>query len=277
MDYKTILVCLDNSARSVERMEFAIGMAARFGAHLLGVHLAYEPIYPYMPEAGFGPLIVQLEEELEAKRKRALEAFDAAAKRAQIAFTTESFKGQNVYRAGVIARAADLIIVGQPDPDDPETDVGGGFPASMVIDSGRPALLLPYAGSLPSTFSQVVVAWNGSREAARAASDALPLLTAADRVLVIAAEAQGQAAEAIDVSEVDLAAFLARHGVKVNARRIAGVDVGTGDWLLSEVSEAGADLLVAGAYGHSRLREFVLGGVTRTLLLSTTVPLLMSH
>ncbi len=277
MDYKSIVVCLDSSARSTQRMNFAIDMAAQFDAHLTGLYLTHQIIYPVMPEAGFGPLIVQLEEELEASRKRAEHAFLDAARRAGIPFNWEAFRGHDFDLAAARARTADLVIVGQRDPDDSEAFNNEGFPELVVMGAGRPTLFLPYIGTRSEAFKRVLVAWNGSRESARALADALPLLTRADNVLVTTVESVAEERGPITVPGVDVASFLSRHGVKAEITRTAGIDISAGEWLLSQAADLGIDLLVAGAYGHGRVREFVLGGVTRTLLHEMTVPVLMSH
>ncbi|MBE9552893.1 MAG: universal stress protein, partial [Proteobacteria bacterium] len=131
----------------------------------------------------------------------------------------------------------------------------------------------PYIGAQAEIGRNVLVAWNGSREAARAVSDAMPILEAADSIEVFAVEPRGIG----DIPGADIAQHLARHGLKTDAAKTAGLDIEVGDVLLNQVADGGADLIVMGAYGHSRMRELVLGGATRHILGHMTVPVLLSH
>ncbi len=141
------------------------------------------------------------------------------------------------------------------------------------MNSCRPVIALPFAGEFKTLGRRVLVAWNGSREAARATHDALPFLTQADKVMVLSVNATGEE----HIPGADISTHLARHGVGVEIHNRVQGNIGVGDAILNAASDYGADLLVIGAYGHSRLRELVLGGVTRHLLRHMTVPVLMSH
>ena len=174
------------------------------------------------------------------------------------------------------ARYVDLILLGQTDPDQP-LPVGRRLPEEVVISSGRPVLVIPYTGALDSLGERVVVAWDASREAARAVSDALPLLERAQSVLVVTIDPETTPLGHGDVPGADIALHLARHNVGVEVQRVPAGEVGAANALLSLVADYGADLLVMGAYAHPRLRQLVLGGVTRTVLQSMTVPVLMAH
>jgi nucleotide-binding universal stress UspA family protein len=278
MSYKSIVVFLDNSERCTQRLEFGVSMALNHQAHLTGLYMVYEPSYPLIPDAGFERLAIELEEFAALKKRQMEQKFrDAAVKAGVAAFDWCAFSGNEGAFAAVRVRTADLAIVGQRDPEDDETFIAEGFPELVVLGGARPALFLPYTGALPKSFKTVMVAWNGGREAARAIADALPLLTRADKVLVTTVTTTADTREMDDVPGVDVAAYLSRHGVKAEVTRSAGIDIDAGEWLLSQASDLGADLLVMGAYGHARLREFVLGGVTRTLLKSMSIPVLMSH
>jgi nucleotide-binding universal stress UspA family protein len=179
-----------------------------------------------------------------------------------------------VPRAG---RCADLIVAGQDDPEDPESYVGDFFPENLVLSSGRPVLLVPNATNARSTGERVLIAWDGGREATRAIHDSLPFLRGAKSatVLTVNGEHQGERAR---IPGADIATVLARHGVRVEVADIeTGPGAAVGEVLLSQVADSGADLLVMGGYGHARWRELVMGGATRTILRSMTVPVLMSH
>ena len=148
---------------------------------------------------------------------------------------------------------------------------------TTVMTSGRPVLAIPFAGEFPTIGERVLVAWNASREAARALNDALPLLLGAKHVTVLAINPQRGLGGQGDVPAADIAQHLARHGMKAEAAHTVAKDIADGEALLSYAADIGADLIVAGAYGHSRARELVFGGVTRTLIVEMTAPVLMSH
>jgi nucleotide-binding universal stress UspA family protein len=172
------------------------------------------------------------------------------------------------------SRYADLLIVGQSDPQAPEA-TPPDLPQYVALASGRPLLVLPYVGIEKPPGSKVMLCWNGSRESARAATEALPFLKAAG--LVTALVVEPQASQEGDKSAAALETWLGRHGVKANVRRDIGADSDVGNTILSRAADYDADLIVMGLYGHSRAREFVLGGASRTILSSMTVPVLMAH
>ena len=174
---------------------------------------------------------------------------------------------------GRIARRFDLAIVGQAEPDNDAVEEM--IAESTLFESGRPVIIVPYIQKAPLKLDRVMVCWDGSRQAARAIADAMPLLERAGQVeMVIVANERGKQDE---IAGADMGQHLARHGLKVDVNRITGGDIDVADALLSHAADAGADFMVMGGYGHSRLREFVLGGVTHSILRSMTVPVLMSH
>ena len=174
------------------------------------------------------------------------------------------------------ARYADLAILGQHDPDDAAS--GPRYlPEEVMLGCGRPVLIVPYIGPAATFGERVIVAWDASREAARAVNDALPLLRRAKQVGVVSVNPRPWPFAHGEEPGADIGLHLARHGVKVEVQRIEGRDIDTANAILSHVADQSADLLVMGGYGHSRLRELVLGGVTRTILTEMTVPVLMSH
>jgi nucleotide-binding universal stress UspA family protein len=174
------------------------------------------------------------------------------------------------------ARYADLVVLGQVSPDEPPY-VGHHLPEEVVLSSGRPALVVPHDWAPGPLGGRVIVAWDASREAARAVSDAMPILEQANSVLAVSINPKSTPLGHGEVPGADIAAHLARHKVKVEVESVEMDRMEIGDALLSFGSDRGCDLLVMGAYAHSRLRELVLGGATRTILESMTVPVLMSH
>jgi nucleotide-binding universal stress UspA family protein len=171
-----------------------------------------------------------------------------------------------------MARRFDLSVIRQDEP-------GTVTPAPLIIEAalfetGRPALVVPYIQKTGIKLDRVMVCWDGSRSAARTAADAMPFLERAKTVEVVMVTEDGKADE---LPGADIAQHLARHGLAVEVKQIVAPHVKTADVLLSHAADTSADLLVLGGYGHSRLREFVLGGVTRSILQTMTVPTLMSH
>jgi nucleotide-binding universal stress UspA family protein len=176
------------------------------------------------------------------------------------------------------ARYADLTILGQLDPDRGEAEgLLRPRPEQVTLASGRPILIVPYAGRFANVGQRVVIAWNSGREAARAVHDAMPLLVAAEAVTVLTIDPRDGPQGHGELPGADISLHLARHGVKAQVERTVAADLPVGAVLLSRLADLGADLLVMGAYGHSRMRELLLGGATRSLLQSMTVPVLMSH
>ena len=278
MDYKTILVHLDRGARSAERLELGFGVAEAFGAHLVGLFALSAVWIPSAAIAGQGDAPV--EREARRRAEQAAEAEKrfraAAARHGGVASEYRASAGDAVGAVRLSARYADLVITGQRNrAEADETGLVPGFVEELLLSAGRPVLVVPFAGSFSRMGRRVLVAWNGSREAARAVTDALPLLKRAEAVEVVAFDPQ--AADHGEQPGADIALWLARHGVKVTAAQQRGADIDVGMQLLSRASDRDADLIVMGAYGHSRVRELVLGGATRALLESMTVPVLMSH
>ena len=150
-------------------------------------------------------------------------------------------------------------------------------PELVALASGRPILAVPYAGQFETVGRRVLIGWNATREATRAVNDAMPLLAAADVVTVLTIDAREAPDAHGELPGADISLHLARHGVKATIERTVSAGVPAGEVLLSRAADLGADLLVIGAYGHSRMRELLLGGATRSILQSMTVPVLMSH
>jgi len=279
MSYRDLLVQVDDTRGCADRVAFAIDFAARHDAHLTGLYVVAEAS-PAAFAQGFPPdLMIELQREARARTDAALGRFGEAAARSRIAYETRVDRvlyTEIVDAIATNARYADLAILGQHDPDDPAS--GPRYlPEEVVLGCGRPALVVPYIGPAKTFGERVVVAWSASREAARAVNDALPLLTRARQVAVVSVNPRPWPFAHGEEPGADIGLHLARHGVKVDVQRIEASDIDPANAILSHVADQSADLLVMGAYGHSRLREFVLGGVTRTILREMTVPVLMSH
>ncbi len=278
MTYRTIVVHIGADARRKERLDIASGLAAAFDAHLVGLFALTELMVPFAVGGNAGAVIDAEQRWRDDVAKEAKRDFDAAVARAGVQKSEWRRSDRGALGAmRLSARYADLAVVGQHDPDrSAEERMPGFFVEDLVLSAGRPVLAVPYAGHFASVGSRVLVAWNTSREAARAITDSLPLLQRARSVEVVAFEPQRGGADHGAEPGADIALYLARHGVKVTAaRQQAGIDVGS--QILSRAADTDADLIVMGAYGHSRGRELVLGGATRSLLEAMTVPVLMAH
>ncbi len=278
MAYKNLLVHIDDSKVNAKRLEAAIRLAQAHGAHLTGIYAAIEPSLPGNVVAEVPAQFLDMIGEQVAERVVAAEAaFTEVVERAGLSSDFRSARCPSSHVAEVVAlhaRYADLAILGQPEPEN-GGEVDAQVPEDVVLGAGRPALIVPYIGAGKEIGKRVLVAWDGGREAARAVNDALPLLEQAETVavLVINPSRGGHGEE----PGADIALHLARHGIAVVVQHIEVRDLSTGNALLSRLSDEGVDLLVMGAYGHSRLREMVLGGVTREVFQQMTVPVLMSH
>ncbi|RQS76973.1 universal stress protein [Burkholderia sp. Bp8963] len=277
MSYKTLLVHLDDSPRSAARVELALELAQRWHAHLIGLYVVCQDLFEPLLRHD-EPLKLAVYERLgEERRKQAETAFLEAAERAGCSVEWRAPAGPATETATLHARHADLLVLGQTDPHDRTTYIARHFVDDVVTGSGRPAIIVPYAGQVRTFGENILIAWDGGREAARAVADALPLLERARFVTVETVERRHSDPDWTPAG-VDVAAYLERHGIRAAfATTPREGDVGTGATLLNRTSDLHADLLVMGAYSHTRTRERVLGGATRTILESMTVPVLMSH
>lgn len=274
MSYKTILVHVDSDQRSVMRVELAITLARRFDAHVVGLNV--QPLVRFPPYVAADPMIVEYQERAAAKEAADAEAlFRKVTSAAGLASAEWRIDEDGLVDTIVChARYADLLVLGQRDPAESWT-AGPDFTNEVLLAAGRPVLVVPYAGTFKQVGNRVLVAWNASREAARAVTDAIPLLRAAATVKVITINPHGNRHG--DLPGADIGLYLTRHGVRVEVTRDDAVSIDIGNELLSRAADFDADLIVMGAYGHSRLKELVMGGATRTIIGSMTVPVLLSH
>lgn len=271
MAFKDILVHVDNGQQAVERVKLAALAAEAGDAHLVGLHVRWRPDLPPVVAGQLAPDIAEMQARFKQTAAReARAAFDSVAPPAGVTTEWRDVEGALVDSVLRHARHADLAVVGQAAEEDDNRPLAD----SLVLEVGRPVLVVPYAGRFDTLGQRVLVAWNGSREASRAVHDALPLLKRARRVVVLAVNPD---AEMGDLPGADLCRHLSRHGVTAVAEQVRADDLEVGEMLLSRAADADADLLVMGAYGRSRLRELVLGGATRHILRHMTVPVLFSH
>jgi nucleotide-binding universal stress UspA family protein len=279
MTFKDILIHVDADKTMAARTRVAVALARSHDAHLTGVCFAADPVIPATLFGMVPPSLLETQHEAAVERANAAAAaFRSAVTKAGLpgdCRVVECLEGDLAYLLGLHARHADLVVLGQPDPEGAVAG-GPGLPATVALDCGRPVIMVPFIGTAATIGERVMVAWDGGREAARAVNDALPILERAKSVTVLSVNPTSDG-DGRREPGADIALHLARHGVKVEAQRRITTEISAGDAILNEITDKGSDLLVMGAYGHSRLRELVLGGVTRQILASMTVPVLMSH
>lgn len=288
MSYQTVLVHVDASARAAARIRVAAAIAQASGGHLVGAALTgvSRLLYQGYPAERADPTLALHLGFLREQAQQALAGFAREAEAAGLA----SFEARLVdddAGAGIAlhARGADLVVVGQAEPDPPPAAAAmADFPAYVVLHSGRPVLVLPDAGQAEHVGRTVLVAWDASKEAARALLLALPFLRQAATVRIAVFDRAPGGRTVAEAAAADPLPFLARHGIAaelsvhaLDGRRGRPRRHEVGDALLSLAADLSADLLVMGAYGHSRMRETILGGVTRTVFESMTIPVLMAH
>jgi nucleotide-binding universal stress UspA family protein len=273
---KDIIVNLGLGARDPAG-EVAVSVAETFEAHVLGVAFAYDPIIPGAVMGGIPAEFIEMQRDQATDRAAAAIArFEEAARRAGVSYEhrilNASVSGASD-QFGRLARRFDLVVAGQPDRDKtvPDDIIDEG----ALFESGRPVIVVPFIHTAGLKLDRVMVCWDGSRAATRAIADSLPLMQKSKRVEVVIVTNGRRKGD--ELPGVDLGQHLARHGLKVDVKRIASPDIDVASTILSYAADSSTDLIVMGGYGHSRLREFVLGGVTRGILESMTVPVLMSH
>ncbi|MEC5218484.1 nucleotide-binding universal stress UspA family protein [Actimicrobium sp. GrIS 1.19] len=280
MSYKTILVHLDEAPHLDARIEFAAQLALANEAHLIGSATTgvsryfYESLASGVVDPGIAPYLAQLRQQAEQR----IAHFEQLVKRIGVpSFETRLADDEAENSIATQARYCDLVVVGQYDPDGVVSSVYADLPEHIAVHGGCPVLILPHTvRTPPAPPRQVLIAWNGAPEALRAVRDALPLLRAARVVDIAVFNADARPDVHGQEPGADLALFLARHQVKANVMQ-EQIEIDFGAALLSLAADRGSDLLVMGCYGHSRMRETLLGGVSRTILESMTLPVLMTH
>lgn len=276
---KDILVSLRIGEGPDATVDYAASAAAALGAHLTGVAVSYEiDIPPVYTEAFSTDFLEAQRAESRRLAQHAIEYFGEATRSVNVPAdirTIDGTPGGAAEQIGMLSRLYDLTIVGQADPE--RMGAEEVIAEAVLFDSGRPVLLVPIKQQKPFSAKRILIAWDGGRAAARAVAEARPLLAHANLVEAVGVDS-GRSKKADSLPGADLARHLARHEKTVELRRLVpAADEGIVDVLLKEVAARDIDLVVMGGYGHSRLREFVLGGVTRDILERMTVPLLLAH
>jgi len=257
--------------------DFAISIADTFKSHVLGVAFSYEPIIPGTVMGGIPAEFIEAQRvESDKKARAAVARFEQAAKRVGISAETRiisaSISGAGD-QLGRLGRRFDLVVVGQPERNEAVADEV--VDEAALFESGRPVIFVPFIQKTGLKLDRVMLCWDGSRAATRAIADSMPFLQKAKQVEIVMVS--GNKPKNDEIAGVDLGQHLARHGLKIDVKRITSPEIDIASTILSYAADSSTDLIVMGGYGHSRLREFILGGVTRGLFASMTVPVLMSH
>jgi nucleotide-binding universal stress UspA family protein len=274
---KDVVVNLTGGHPQDYAADYAISLAQTFGAHVVGVGFIYEPVIPGSVLGGVPTDLIEVQREENTKAaKAAIARFETAAKAAGVASETRMLDASIAGAAdlfGRIARRFDLAVVGQAQREQ-------GASEELLIEgalfgSGRPVIVVPVAQKDPVKLDRVMLCWDGSRPAARAIADAIPFMARAKATEIVVVT--GERDKSGEITGANMKRHLARHGIEVEIKRIAAGGADAQSTIVKHAAESGADFIVMGGYGHSRLREFILGGVTRSILRSMPVPVLMSH
>lgn len=270
MLYRDILVHVDTVESMDGPVRCALSVAGPFEAQLTGLYVSHPADFPFYADVSIPQSILDQVAQTElAKQSAAKSRFEELTRGHRPAAEWQQDEGAMSSRVVEHAMRYDLTVVGHPGPD-ADSD---GFLDRLVLEAGRPVLIVPGGERTGPGFDRIILAWNGTREATRALHDALPLLERAKVVGVVSLRTPPRE----DVPSADIARHLARHGVNVEVDHTREDVVEVGYWLQSHIERYRANLVVMGAYGHSRYREMIFGGVTRHMLRAMTVPCLMSH
>ncbi|NMK46464.1 universal stress protein [Achromobacter sp. Bel] len=277
--FRRIAVHLDHGVDCPRRIEFCLHIAKAHDAHLTGIFTSYVSPGYFSDEAGLWARTTEGAMEITTKKRSALQqAFSEAARRAGVTESWRQGEGSPAECVSRHARYSDVLVIGQQNAYDLQAATGNDFVEQTLLFVGRPVIVLPTAGMFETLGTRVLYCWNGGREAARAIADAAPLLRHADSLRVLTMDEAADSRIEIETLYEDLAVYCTCHGFPEPEHETRGTrDIDVGDAILSSAADFGADLIVMGAYGHTRMRELVMGGATRSLLKAMTVPVLFSH
>ena len=279
MDFKNILLHLDHSSGCKNRLETAFALAKKYDALITGLFVVPDYVVPSYVEAQISvDLITDVTEKALARARETLTDYEKMADDAGARMEAHVLEGQVIPILREHTKYADLLMLGQDQPDDPD-NASYGLADALLFEGACPCMVVPHSGKLAVPGKRVLLTWNASRESARALREAMPILSGAEDVVVLSSEPDDADVEIArgHPHADELARFLESHGIESVSSGIADLDVSTSDAILGQAAEMNADLIVMGAYGHARLREIILGGVTRDLLKQSPVPLFLAH
>jgi nucleotide-binding universal stress UspA family protein len=279
MKYKNILIHLDNSNGCRNRLETAFGLARDFGADLIGLFVVPTYIVPSYVEAQISvDLMTDITEKALARAEETVAGYRQLAEEAQVKLQTVVIEGQIIPILREHSKYADLMILGQDHPEDPD-NASYGLADALLFEGACACLVVPHSGKLASLGKRILLTWNASREAAHALREAMPLLKRAETVMLLSSEPDdGDNSLANGHPHAQAALHLLKsHGIEAVSSGIDNPDMNASDAIVGQAADMNADLIVMGAYGHTRLREMILGGVTRDLLKHPPTCLFLAH
>jgi len=279
VDLKNLLIHLDHSTGCQNRLQTAFALARDFEAEITGLFVVPDYIVPSYVEAQISvDLIADVTEKAIARAEETLEGYRKLADKAGVKMQARVVEGQVIPILREHSKYADLLLLGQDQPDDPD-NASYGLADALLFEGGCACLVVPHSGKLAAPGKRILLTWNASRESAHAMRAAMPLLARAETVVVLSSEPDYLDAETArgHPHAEELMHFLKSHGIESTSGGIDDPGLAAGEAILAQAAEMNADMIVMGAYGHARLREIILGGVTRDLLKQSPVPLLLDH
>lgn len=281
MSYKDLLVHLDDSEACNHRIAAAVALAKRQDARLTGIALALESTISTYIGIDFPSALTDAQQEIvKNAAKNAVAKFESAASEAGIDYLSKTITcpaSKAPEMLAFYARHADLTFLTQANPDARGKSFQEALMDGVLAQSGRPVYMVPYIGRREHKVRKAVIAWNGDKKAVRAVNDAIPLLRGRGQVTVLIVNPKQRGEEYGGSQGDNLVSHLKQHGIDAVVDMQTVPDVGVDNIILNYISDMGADLLIMGAFGHSRLRERTFGGVTESILHQMTVPVLMSE
>lgn len=275
MSFKNIAVCLDSSESALLRLQFAIELALLHDAVLMGFHLTPPPMIMPDPYTAWAPQMQEIEESEAKKQEQAMQGFRIYAEKAGVKFNCVSYRSDAVAKIIAHARLSDMTVIAQHQSKELGIGFANSFPKTLILKLGRPVLILPLMAKTHSEFRTIVIAWDGGREATRAIVDSMPFLVKAKKIHLLSVKEKTD--KDYELPDIDIAAYLAKHDISAEIEISDVSDMSPSDLLLLRAARNEADLLVMGAYGHHRITELILGGVTHDILKKANLPVLMSY
>ena len=279
MDIKNLLLHLDHSTGCLNRLDTAFALAHEYDAAISGLFVVPDYVVPSYVEAQISvDLITDVTEKAIARAEETLADYRRRADEAKVDFKAEVVEGQVIPILREHSKYTDLLLLGQDNPEDPD-NASYGLADALLFEGASPCMMVPHSGKLATPGQRVLLTWNASRESARALREALPILQRASTIVVLSSEPDDGDTDVArgHPHAAELARFLDSHGIETVSSGISDVDLSPSEAILGQAADMNADLIVMGAYGHARLREIILGGVTRDLLKQSTVPLFLAH
>jgi len=279
MEFKNILVHLDHSSGCNNRLQTAFELAREFDAGVTGLFVVPDYVVPSYVEAQISvDVITDVTEKALARAAETMATYQKLADDAGISMQGQVMEGQVIPILREHSKYSDLLLLGQDQPEDPD-NASYGLADSLLFEGACACMVVPHSGKLSTPGKRILLTWNASRESARALREAMPLLSRAETVVVLSSEPDdGDSSTASGHPHArELARFLESHGIEAISSGISDPDISASEAIIGQAADMNADLIVMGAYGHTRLREIILGGVTRDLLKQPPVPLLLAH